>query len=176
MKAFALSQEVPLVDAESGRRCLSVTLGPRSYAVPLDRILDLVPWPTVSALPPRAGTLPGVITHQGRPLPVVDLRPRLESYPPRPTNRACILILQVAAVCPGSSEVGVVADAVREWTEPSAAAESLPRPFAELGEQLKAAFRGGLPGMRGMARALLAVKSVSVGRLLITSSLGRPAD
>jgi len=90
---------------------LSFRLGEQEYALPLDRVREIVPMPGhVSNLPKRETAVLGVITLRDRLLPLVSLRALLgmaadSGLDPRG---------KVVVVSLGDGAVGVVVDATRE--------------------------------------------------------------
>ena len=90
---------------------LSLTLGQQEYALPLDRVREIIPLPDHLAELPRPETaVLGVMTLQDRLLPVVSLRALLGlPVAGELQQRSKIVVVEL-----GSGVVGVVADATRE--------------------------------------------------------------
>lgn len=90
---------------------LSLSLGQQEYALPLDRVREIIPLPDHMAELPYAETaVLGVVSLQDRLLPVVSLRALL-GFPAagEPQQRSKIIVVSV-----GNGLVGVVVDATRE--------------------------------------------------------------
>ena len=90
---------------------LSLSLGQQEYALPLDRIREIIPLPDYVAELPRPETaVLGVITLQDRLLPIVSLRTLLGL----PVVGELQQHSKIVVVELGNGVVGVVADATRE--------------------------------------------------------------
>jgi purine-binding chemotaxis protein CheW len=90
---------------------LSLSLGQQEYALPLDRVREIIPLPDHMAELPRSETaVLGVITLQDRLLPIVSLRALLGL----PVARERQQRSKVVVVSLGNALVGVVADATQE--------------------------------------------------------------
>jgi purine-binding chemotaxis protein CheW len=90
---------------------LSLSLGQQEYALPLDRVREIIPLPDhVAELPRPETAVLGVITLQDRLLPVVSLRALL-GLPAAGEGQKRSKIVVVSL---GTGVVGVVADATRE--------------------------------------------------------------
>jgi purine-binding chemotaxis protein CheW len=85
------------------------TLGDSEYALPLDRILEVLRMVAVTPLPGAPASVAGVIDLRGRVIPVLDLRTRLDLPPLAHTLRTPILIARG-----GDRVVGLIADEVVE--------------------------------------------------------------
>lgn len=90
---------------------LSLSLGQQEYALPLDRVREIIPLPDYVAELPRPETaVLGVITLQDRLLPIVSLRTLLGlPVVGELQQRSKIVVVEL-----GNGVVGVVADATRE--------------------------------------------------------------
>ncbi|MGA2057797.1 MAG: chemotaxis protein CheW [Bradyrhizobium sp.] len=90
---------------------LSLSLGQQEYALPLDRVREIIPLPDYIAELPRPETaVLGVVTLRDRLLPIVSLRALL-GLPPAGEREQRSKIVVVSL---GGGIVGVVADATRE--------------------------------------------------------------
>jgi purine-binding chemotaxis protein CheW len=90
---------------------LSLSLGQQEYALPLDRVREIIPLPDhIAELPRQETAVLGVVTLQDRLLPIVSLRTLLGL--PAAGDRQ--LRRKVVVVSLGNGAVGVVADATRE--------------------------------------------------------------
>jgi purine-binding chemotaxis protein CheW len=90
---------------------LSLSLGQQEYALPLDRVREIMPLPDYIAELPRPETaVLGVMTLQDRLLPIVSLRALLGlPVVSELQQRSKIVVIEL-----GNGVVGVVADATRE--------------------------------------------------------------
>jgi purine-binding chemotaxis protein CheW len=100
MVAAPLQPMVPL---------LSFLLCAQEYALPLDRVREIIPLPDqISEMPRPETAVLGVITLRDRLLPIVSLRVLL-GLPARPEQRGKVVVVSL-----GDGMVGVVVDATRE--------------------------------------------------------------
>jgi purine-binding chemotaxis protein CheW len=90
---------------------LSFRLGEQEYALPLDRVREIVPLPDhISALPRPETAVLGVITLRDRLLPLVSLRALLGmAADSAPGSRGKVVVVSL-----GDGAVGVVVDATQE--------------------------------------------------------------
>jgi purine-binding chemotaxis protein CheW len=89
---------------------LSFCLGEQEYALPLDRVREIVPLPDhVSELPRPETAVLGVVTLRDRLLPLVSLRALLGLPVGQHGQRGKVVVMSI-----GEGTVGVVVDATRE--------------------------------------------------------------
>jgi purine-binding chemotaxis protein CheW len=90
---------------------LSLSLGQQEYALPLDRVREIIPLPDyIAELPRPENAVLGVMTLQDRLLPIVSLRALLGlPVVGELQQRSKIVVVEM-----GNGVVGVVADATRE--------------------------------------------------------------
>ena len=106
--AISISAAAP---AQASVSLLSVCLGEQEYALPLDRVREIIPLPDdVSALPRSETAVLGVITLRNRLLPLVALRALLGMTVGGGIEQRG----KVVVVSLGEGTVGVVVDATRE--------------------------------------------------------------
>jgi purine-binding chemotaxis protein CheW len=89
---------------------LSFYLGQQEYALPLDRVREIIPLPDhVSEMPRPETAVSGVVTLRDRLLPLVSLRTLLGLSADQHGQRGKVVVMSI-----GESTVGVVVDATRE--------------------------------------------------------------
>lgn len=71
---------------------LELRLGDERYAVPLARVIEVAPRVALTELPGVASPIAGCIDYRGTPIPVIDLRARLER-PARPGSLTDHLVI-----------------------------------------------------------------------------------
>jgi purine-binding chemotaxis protein CheW len=101
-------QEQPGVD-----KYLAFWLGKEEFAVPVERIREIIPWQEITPVPQAASYVLGVINLRGKVVPVMDLRLRLGMRMQDRGARACIVVMQPDAKT-ARSPIGVVVDGVSE--------------------------------------------------------------
>ncbi|MDX1492645.1 MAG: chemotaxis protein CheW [Longimicrobiales bacterium] len=67
------------------RQLLRFQVGEKRLAVPVERVVEVIPAVAISAVPSGPPILEGVIEHRGRIVPVLETRLRL-GLPPRPLH------------------------------------------------------------------------------------------
>jgi len=75
---------------------LEFQLADGRYAVPVDRVIEVVPRVWVTPLPGASAVIAGVFNYRGAVTVVVDLRPRLGHPPRSPTPDDHLLVVQGA--------------------------------------------------------------------------------
>lgn len=102
------------------------------FAADIFAVERVLRWEPPRMLPNAAPWLRGVIDHQGRTIPVVDLRERLGLPPSEATERARILLLALG----DGALVGMTVDAVHEvLTVPAEALEAPPAIYRGLARE-----------------------------------------
>ncbi len=110
--------------------CVTFELGPACYALPVERVREVLRVPWISKLPRSPEALLGVVNVRGQVLPVLDLRALL-GHPSRPPDRHARLLVARS----GEVEAGLVVERVRsiaeiprrDLREPPTLSGSLPR-------------------------------------------------
>lgn len=100
-------------DLEGAGKYLAFWLGKEEFAVPVGRILEIIPWQEITPVPQAAGYVLGVINLRGKVVPVMDLRLRLGMPYQEKGDRACIVVMQ-PDMKRARSPIGVVVDGVSE--------------------------------------------------------------
>ena len=108
----ATSQHAPGTIAPEGKY-LTFTLARERYGIPIFKIkeiIGLLPITAVSDMPPYAK---GVINLGGQVIPIIDLRLRLGLEEALPSERTCIVVVEVEE---GgfARQIGIVVDSVSE--------------------------------------------------------------
>jgi purine-binding chemotaxis protein CheW len=89
---------------------VSFELGRQEYALPLDRVREIIPVPeNVSEVPRAESAVLGVVTLRDRLLPLVSLRALLGLPAEQRSERGKVVVLSI-----GNATVGMVADRTRE--------------------------------------------------------------
>ncbi|MCZ6781753.1 MAG: chemotaxis protein CheW [Proteobacteria bacterium] len=97
-------------EPERLRELLSFQLNDSSYAVPVERVREIVRIRTITPVPRVPKAVLGVIALRGEIVQVVDLRMRLGLAQPEPTRSSRIIVLHGE----DGRVAGVLVDAVRE--------------------------------------------------------------
>ena len=95
------------------------------YALPLERVVEVLRMVSVRPVPDGPAWLAGVINLRGRVLPIMDLRARL-GLPPQPVRLETRIIVTDAGGPAGQQFIGLLADEALEVLSQPAAAIELP--------------------------------------------------
>lgn len=129
---------MPTVPAVARAQLVTFRVGDQRYAVDVFAVERVLPWTAPRPIPNVPAWLDGVMEHEGRTVPVVDLRTRFDL--PLLADRAKSRILVFQA---GDDRIAASVDAVDEVAAvPVSALEDPPAIFRGLARQyLKALFR-----------------------------------
>lgn len=95
--------------AEGREEFLSFQLGSEAYAVPVQRVKEILKPPPVTEIPRGPEDLVGIVSIRGQVLPVRDLRRRLRLPARATTRRSRILVVEHEG-----EPLGLLVDEVRE--------------------------------------------------------------
>jgi purine-binding chemotaxis protein CheW len=106
---------------------LTLSLAGERYAIPVERVLEVLECTRITRLPCQARYLKGLIDLRGRGIPVLDLRLRFGMAEAATTQATAIVVVELAGD-EGLTVVGLLADAVHEVVEIDAGkVEAAPR-------------------------------------------------
>lgn len=95
---------------------LTFQLAGEEYAIDILSVREIIPRGAITAIPQTPAAIRGVINLRGSVVPVVDLAIKLGLAPTPITNRACIVILEVA-LDEDPTIVGILVDSVNQVME-----------------------------------------------------------
>ncbi len=78
------------------RKFISFLVAGRPYALPLERVAEIVPWRELNKLPHMPRAVEGILDLRGRVIPVISLRTRMGLPPLESTKGTFILVLDLA--------------------------------------------------------------------------------
>jgi len=97
----------PLISSPSPDEHLSFIVGSESYAIPLEKVDEVIRMQRITPIPDTPEWVRGVINLRGTIVPVIDLREQLGMEPRADEARTCILVLH------GDSPIGLAVDSVQ---------------------------------------------------------------
>lgn len=99
--------------ADSERKLLSFRLGSETFAIPVERVKEIIELGGVTRVPMTPAHFRGVLNLRGSVVPVVDLAVRLGRGASADGRRTCIVVLELRD---GDEplDIGVVVDAVND--------------------------------------------------------------
>lgn len=100
---------------------LTFSLGDESYGIAVLKVREIVKLAPITAMPQMPDHIKGVINLRGKIIPVIDLRLRFGLPPAEPTERTCIVVVQVRGSSGPLLNLGLVVDAVEEAVNIAAA-------------------------------------------------------
>jgi purine-binding chemotaxis protein CheW len=92
---------------------LTFLLGSEQFAISILRVREIIGMMPITALPGSPDYLRGVINLRGKVIPVVNLRSKLHMEDIAPTDRTCIVLVEVRDKN-GTRTVGMIVDTVSE--------------------------------------------------------------
>lgn len=93
------------------RKFISFLVAGRPYALPLERVAEIVPWRDLNKMPHMPRAVEGILDLRGRVIPVVSLRTRMGLPPLESTKGTFILVLDLAG-----PPVAILVDGVESVT------------------------------------------------------------
>ncbi len=78
------------------RKFISFLVAGRPYALPLERVAEIVPWRELNRMPHMPRAVEGILDLRGRVIPVISLRTRMGLPPLESTRGTFILVLDLA--------------------------------------------------------------------------------
>jgi hypothetical protein len=91
---------------------VSFEVNDRSYALPLEQVVEVVRMVAVTPLPDAPAGLAGVVNLRGQLIPMIDLRPRFGAPPTEPDPSHVFIVAEA-----GGRTAGVLADWVEDVVE-----------------------------------------------------------
>jgi len=89
------------------KRYLTFALGKREFGLDIQRIEDMIGVRPVPTLPRPPGFVKGIMNLEGKVIPIVDLRSRLQKRSEGASERTCILIVDLEAAS-GTFQKGIL--------------------------------------------------------------------
>lgn len=118
---------------ENSRYLIFVT-DEKRFSLPFDKIRIILAAQKPAPAPDFPEYIPGTITHEGKMIPVIDLRRRFHYTPKEISDRDCIIITA------SESPVGLLCDSVQGFTEVE---EENIQPAPKLNEDVSTSFISG---------------------------------
>jgi len=144
-------------DLSGSSQLLRLAVGPRMYAVPIERVREILKVSQLTVLPLMPTFVRGVMNLRGAVVPVIDLGARLGGAPTLLARRTCVVIVEQRSADGASQTLGVLVDAVHEVVE---AAGADIEPVPQLGTEIASEFLAGMARLRGEIVPVLAMERV----------------
>jgi purine-binding chemotaxis protein CheW len=136
-------------------------LGNETYGISVLKIREIIRQANTTAVPQMPDFIKGVINLRGKIIPVVDLRLKFGLASCASTERACIVVVQVARTGHAMLSMGIMVDDVEEVTNIAAAdIEETP----DFGVQIDTTYILGMAKIKGVVKALLDIDRVLVAQ------------
>lgn len=144
-------------DAVDSSQLLRLAVGPRMYAIPIERVREILKVSQFTVLPLMPRFVRGVMNLRGAVVPVIDLGARLGGDATALARRTCVVIVEQRSADGTAQTLGVLVDAVHEVVEASGAdIEAVPA----LGTEIASEFLAGMARLRGEIVPVLALERV----------------
>jgi len=118
---------------------LTFSVAGEEYAIGVGRVKQIMERQTLTQVPEMPEWMPGVVNIRGSGVPVIDLAARFGLRDRPASERACIVVVEMASG--GRESVGLLADSVTQVVEIPATEVQPPPPF---GTAVEASFLTGL--------------------------------
>jgi purine-binding chemotaxis protein CheW len=155
MSTSTLDPKAPAQRAAS--KFLTFVLGNESYGIPVLKIREIIRMTDITAVPRMPEYIKGVINLRGKVIPIVDLRMKFGLPAGAPTERTCIVVVQVALANGNSPQMGLIVDAVEEVLNINGAdIEATP----DFGGRVDTDYMTGMAKVRGAVKTLLDIDKI----------------
>ncbi|MBL9215989.1 MAG: purine-binding chemotaxis protein CheW [Opitutaceae bacterium] len=135
---------------------LTVVLENEAYGIAVLKVREIIRMQKVTPVPQMPAFVKGVINLRGRVIPVVDLRVKF-GLPAEITERACIVVVQVALGGEQVVPMGLIVDSVEEVVSLGAGEiEATP----EFGSRVDTTYLLGMAKVKGQVKTLLDIDRV----------------
>ncbi len=155
-KAGALSAEDGRSTPHRDEKFLTFRLAEEDYGISIRKIREIIGMMPITSVPRTDEFVKGVINLRGKVIPVVDLRRRFGMGDVEPTERTCIVVVNIAAT-KGTVLMGLVVDSVSEVL--NIQPEDIEEP-PEFGAKLQGAYIQGMAKMDGAVKILVDIDAV----------------
>ncbi|MDX1953494.1 MAG: chemotaxis protein CheW [Verrucomicrobiota bacterium] len=145
--------------AEGGKH-LTFALGNEYYGIPVLTVREIIRMAEITTVPRMPDYVRGVINLRGKIIPVMDLGLRFGLPRVEPTERTCIIVVEVELDSGAPTQMGLIVDAVEEVA--TIATSDIEEP-PDFGGLPPTRFIVGMAKVKGEVKALLDVKKIISG-------------
>ena len=156
MPVETLSPSATAQSAVAGKY-LTFMLAGESYGIAVLKIREIIRLVEITSVPQMPAHVVGVINLRGKIIPVVDLRIKFGLKKAEASERTCIVVVQHTRASGGTSQMGLVVDAVEEVTN-IAQADIEPPP--DFGTKCDTEYILGMAKIKGKVKTLLDIDRV----------------
>lgn len=144
-------------DLAGNSQLLRLAVGARMYAVPIERVREILKVTQLTALPLMPEFVRGVMNLRGAVVPVIDLGARLGGGATALARRTCVVIIEQRSTDGTAQTMGVLVDAVHEVVDTT---DADLEPVPHLGTEIAAEFLAAMARLRGEIVPVLALERV----------------
>ncbi len=150
------TQPAPTLSRHAGKY-LTFVLGDESYGITVLKIREIIRPVDITLVPQMPDYVKGVINLRGKVIPIIDLRIKFGLRTAHNTDRNCIVVVQVAPSSNGSTQMGMIVDAVEEVINITPSdIEATP----DFGVALETSYILGMAKVKGTVKTLLDIDRV----------------
>ena len=164
-----MTHTTPCTKGTSGKY-LTFCIQGESYAIEAMKIREIIRLIDITAVPQMPAYIRGVINLRGKIIPIMDLRLRFGFESAQSTEQSCIVVVLVTLPDSGSTQMGLVVDAVEEVVNIAASdIEETP----EFGSEISTDYLLGLAKTKGGVKTLLNIDRVlaqDIGQVFRTAA------
>ena len=114
MSKLISQQENPSSQPSTTGKFLTFRLGSESYGIEVLSIREIIRMHQITPVPQMPEHVRGVINLRGKVIPVIDLGIKLALPKTEPTERTCVIVLDIKSDVGENTFLGIVVDAVEE--------------------------------------------------------------
>ena len=96
-----------------GGKFLTFALGSEEYAIPIQKVIEIIGIMDITSIPRTPAFIKGVINLRGKIIPVMDLRLKFDLEEKEYNQRTCIVVVEIE-LADSKRLVGIVVDTVSE--------------------------------------------------------------
>jgi len=144
-------------DLAGSNQLLRLAVGARMYAVPIERVREILKVTQLTVLPLMPEFVRGVMNLRGAVVPVIDLGARLGGAATALARRTCVVIVEQRSAEGAAQTMGVLVDAVHEVVDTT---DADLEPVPQLGTEIASEFLAAMARLRGEIVPVLALERV----------------
>lgn len=159
-------------DLTGNNQLLRLAVGARMYAVPIERVREILKVTQLTVLPLMPEFVRGVMNLRGAVVPVIDLGARLGGEVTALARRTCVVIVEQRSADGTAQTMGVLVDAVHEVVDTT---DADLEPVPQLGTEIASEFLAAMARLRGEIVPVLALERV-LDEEALTQAIAAPAQ
>ncbi|PLX50278.1 MAG: chemotaxis protein CheW [Desulfobulbaceae bacterium] len=136
---------------------LTFSLEKEEYGISILKVKEIIGMMPIVSVPQSPAFIKGVVNLRGKVIPIMDLRAKFEMPSIPPTERTCIIVVEIDSTASTTMLIGIVVDAVSEVLNIK---EEEIEPPPEFGTRLKHDYILGMAKRDGRVMILLNIDKI----------------